>query len=490
MDYLDPKKEFRHHIILFIGYICIAFAIVIATLVLLYQAYGFGIGKNGQVIQNSLVYFSSQPNPADIFINGKLNRARTNTRLSLPEGTYNIRIAQDGYRDWNRRVELEGGSVQHFDYPFLFPKTLTPKSIATYPSAPLFTSQSPDRRWLVTAQATKPGTFDVYDLKNPAKAPLPVTLPVSLSTVPTSPDEVWQPVEWADDNQHLLIQHTSSGKMEYLMLDRTAADQSVKVSTVLGTTPPKLSLLDKKYDRYYLFDQTSGVLQSASLKDTTPRPVLEHVFAFQSYKNDTILYATDNQAPAGKVLIKLVRGTETHTLRTFPAGTNYLLDLTEYSGTLYTAVGAGSVNKLYIYRDPIGQLDARSPALVPSQVLQVPGINYVSFSTNAQFILAEGGQQFGVYDIENKAGYKYATTKPLDQPIIHASWMDGDRLTYVSGGKTIVFDYDNKNEQVLLTADSRYLPAFSPNYRRMFQFSANPAANGQTDLTQTELIVP
>ncbi len=42
MDYLDPKKQFRHHIILFTGYILIAIAIVIASLILLYQAYGFG----------------------------------------------------------------------------------------------------------------------------------------------------------------------------------------------------------------------------------------------------------------------------------------------------------------------------------------------------------------------------------------------------------------------------------------------------------------
>jgi hypothetical protein len=489
MDYLDPKKEFRHHVTLFIGYICVAFAIVIATLILLYQAYGFGIGKNGKVIQNGLTFFSSQPNPANIYINGKLNKAKTNTRLALPEGIYDIRLTRDGYRDWSRSIELEGGSVEHFDYPFLFPKTLAPKAIANYTSAPIFTSQSPDRRWLVAASSVTPGNFDVYDLKNPAKAPVALALPEGLLKGQIAPADTWQAVEWAGDNQHLLIKHTGADRSEYVILDRTAPDQSVNLSTTLGVTPPKLALLDKKYDRYYLHDQTTGVLQSASLKDPAPRPVLEHVFAFQSYKDDTILYATDNQAPAGKVLIKLLRGTETHTLRSFPAGTTYMLDLTEYSGTLYTALGASSLNKVYIYRDPLGQLDAQHPALVPSQVLQVPQVNYVSFSTNAQFIVAENGREFGVYDNENKIGYKYTTTKPIDAPIPHASWMDGDRLTYVSGGKTVVFDYDNRNMQVLVPADSKYLPAFSPDYRRMFVFADNAATAGQVDLTQTNLIV-
>jgi hypothetical protein len=61
MDYLDPSKERAQTIRLIIGYILIGVAILIATLILLYQAYGFGINKEGQVIQSGLVFMSSQP---------------------------------------------------------------------------------------------------------------------------------------------------------------------------------------------------------------------------------------------------------------------------------------------------------------------------------------------------------------------------------------------------------------------------------------------
>jgi hypothetical protein len=169
MDYLDPKKRFRHHVMLYVGYVLIGIAIVIGTLVLLYQAYGFGLGKNGDVIQNGLFFFSSQPHPADIYVNGVKKSVKTNTRLSLPAGIYNVRLQRDGYRPWQRTISLVGGSVQHVDYPFLIPKSLSPKKVQTYTGNPPLVTQSPDRRWLLAAHPGALNVFDVYDLKNPDK---------------------------------------------------------------------------------------------------------------------------------------------------------------------------------------------------------------------------------------------------------------------------------------------------------------------------------
>jgi hypothetical protein len=67
--------------------------------------------------------------------------------------------------------------------------------------------------------------------------------------------------------------------------------------------------------------------------------------------------------------------------------------------------------------------------------------------------------------------------------------MDGDRLTYVSDGKLVIFDYDGTNQQTLIPAASTYLPAFAPNYKFVYTF-APPATDGQTLLNQTSLLVP
>jgi len=489
MEYLDPKKELRHRLVLFTGYICIAIAIVTAALVLVYQAYGFGLGKNGHVIQNGLTFFSSQPNPANIYINGTLNKAKTNARLVLPEGMYHVQLTRSGYRPWQRTIELNGGSVEHFDYPLLLPDTLTAKKVQSFTAAPSFISQSPDRRWLLVPSATGITNFEVYDLKTPAKTVTTISLPSTIITKATS-GESWQLVEWAGDNQHVLLQHLYDTKTEYILLDRTNPDQSVNLSSSLNLGSTKLSLQDKKYDHYYIYDAADQELQTVALRAPTPVRVLQHVLAYQSYGSDTVLYVTDSGAPAGKALVKLTTGSSTYTIRSLPASPTYVLDLTKYSGTLYVATGAASSDKVYIYKDPVGQLQnlpKQSP--VPTQVLHVPQPNYLSFSTNAQFIVAENGTQFGVYDIENKLGYAYVAHEALDAPQLHASWMDGNRLTYVTGGKLQIFDYDYTNRQTLTAANATYLPVFAPNYKYVY-LVAPEAGSDQLELSQTALLAP
>lgn len=488
MDYLDPNKELKHRITLMVGYVLVAVAIVIATLILLYQAYGFGLGKGGTVIQNGLAFFSSQPSPANIYLNNTLNKAQTNSRVVLPAGIYDVRLTRDGYRDWRRTIEVEGGEVQHFDYPFLIPKELTSKKLAAYASPPGMSTQSPDRRWLLLQQPGSTTAFQVYDLKTPAKPPLELNLPASVVTDAAS-SESWAVGEWADDNKHVVLQHNYDGKSEFILVERTDATLAVNLNAALAVNPAKLTLLDKKYDQYYLY-QTGGQLQKASLSARTPEPVLDRVLAYQSYGDDGLLYATDKEAPAGKVLIRLRIGDQTYPVRTFPAGSNYLLDLAEYDSDLYVAAGSSNENKAYIYKDPVGQLrKLPNHALVPSQVLRVEKPNYLSFSNSAQFIVLENGTQFGVYDIENARGYNYTNNLPLDPPQTHASWMDGNRLTYVSGGKLVVFDYDDRNPQTLVSASPAYLPAFAPNYEFLYTLAPLPGS-GQILLNQTSLLTP
>ncbi len=487
MDYLDPKTEFRHRIILLSGYALLAIAIVIASLVLLKLAYGFGL-KNGTVNQNGLTFFSSQPQGADINISG-LSQKTTNRRLYLPEGTYHVKLTRTGYYDWQRTIELSGGSVVHFDYPFLFPREVSVKKIPPiYSSAPGLVTQSPDRRWLLIQQADSMTAFELYDLKNLTKPPTPLSLPANLLTKATK-SEAWQLDEWADDNQHVVLQHNYDGKTEFILVDKTAIDQSLNLNTSLSLNPTKLTLIDKKYDRYYVYDGSAATLQIAGLKTTTPIPLLTHILAYQSYSDDTLLYATDSGESAGKIQVRLKIGNRISTLRSLPVASTYLLDLTKYSNTLYVAVGASSLNKIYIYRDPIGQIDALPDHVVsPVQILHVEQPNYLSFSTNAQFIVAESGTHFGVYDLENKVGYNYTTRQVLDAPQTHASWMDGDRLVFVSAGKLNVFDYDGTNMQALTAASSNYLSAFTPDFKAVYSLNSSGGTNaGQFELTQTLL---
>lgn len=490
MDYLDFHKQRRIRLTLLVGYVFVAAAIVIGATVLVYQAYGFGRGKNGVVIQNSLVFISSQPRPANIYLNGVRNSSATNARLLLPAGIYQLKLARSGYRDWRRAIGVDGGTVVHFDYPLLLPVKLTASKIQAYTAAPGLAAQSPDRRWLLVEQPGSDTNFDLYDLKDPKRvASTLLTLPSNVVSKPTTGDS-WQLGEWADDNQHVLLQHNYDGKSEFILVDRQKPDQSLNLNSTFAVEPTKITLNNKKYNQFYLYDAAAGVLQTATLSSPAPTPLLTHVLAYQTYGNRTVLYVTGDQAPPGKVLVKLAVGPQTYIIHTFSGGGPYLLDLTQYAGTLYVAAGASQENKVYIYKDPISQLNAQpSQAVSPIQVLHVDAPDYLSFSTNAQFVLAEHGTQFGVYDILNKNGYNYKSNLDLDAPQLHAAWMDGDRLTYISESRLVIFDYDDANSQTLTPLASAYPPFFAADYHYVYGLAPGATA-GQTDLTQTPLLTP
>ena len=65
MDFIDPDKKRKNTIKLYIGYVLIAIAIVLASIVLLFYALGYGIGRSGSVVRNGLVFIDSSPDGAD-----------------------------------------------------------------------------------------------------------------------------------------------------------------------------------------------------------------------------------------------------------------------------------------------------------------------------------------------------------------------------------------------------------------------------------------
>jgi len=492
MDILDPKKQKAHAVRIIIGYVLIAIALLLAATILLYQAYGFGLNGNGKVIQNGLVFVSSSPSSADIYINGKKESDQTNTRLLLSSGQYTVQLKRAGYSDWRRAITVEGGSVERFDYPFLFPTSLHATDVKQYSGVQLAT-QSPDRRWLVMHAAATSGTFDVYDLKDPkalAKNMQTVTLPATAFTTPTDTSgQTWALEQWSTDNRHVLLKHSfkKDGQpvYEYVLMDRTDATKSVNLTATLGVNPTKIELRDQDYDHYYLYDATARTVTTADLKNPTPQAFLTNVLAFKSYGSDLMTYIAPDEKDATKVSVIWQQDGKKNIIRSLPAGTTYTLNFTKYSGDWYVAAGNAAEGKVYVYKNPLNMLKEQK-VTVPVRVLKVPGVDYAAFSTSDRFIMAEHGSQFAVYDAENDKSYAYTLDSSVDAPQAHATWMDEARIMLVSNGKVTVFDFDDANKRTLLSASAEFLPFLSSNYSYMYTLTPT-TPSGESTLQQIPL---
>jgi hypothetical protein len=58
---------------------------------------------------------NSRPPQAEVFINGARHSEPTPTTISLPPGTYTIRVAKSGYEGAERTIELKGDSLQQLN---------------------------------------------------------------------------------------------------------------------------------------------------------------------------------------------------------------------------------------------------------------------------------------------------------------------------------------------------------------------------------------
>ncbi len=496
MDFLDPNQQRAHVVRLFIGYVLVAIAIILTTYVLINLAYGYALDK-GKIVQNGLVFVSSHPGGSSIKLNGK-STAKTNTRLTLPAGTYNMQILRKGYRVWQRAITVEGDSVERFDYPFLFPDSLVTTAEQSFTAAPLQATQSPSRRWLML-ETEVTGKFLLYDLNNPQKTAVPVVLPSGLMTAAsTSAPQLLKVVSWSDDNRHVLLEHDYDKTYEYIMLDTQTPSDSLNLNRTLSIAPPlQLTLQNTQYDHYFLYNPVTQALDTTNLSNTAQVPFLQHVLAYKTYGSNVVLFVTiQSDTPVNQVAIMLYQNNQSYLIRNVAkakSSSAYLLDLTQYSGSWFIVAGSPNENKVYVYQNPLDTLtnNADGSVLVPVAVLKVNDPTYVSFSASAQFIMAENANGFAVYDVQYEENYAYTVNAPLDKPQLHASWMDGDRLTYVSGGKQIVFDYDDTNLQTLEAANPDYQPYFDPNYKLVDALTSVPktaSTPASTELTSTALL--
>jgi hypothetical protein len=491
MDFLDPKRKKSHRHRLLYGYILMAIALAMATWILLITSRGFWVDfKTGGIIQNGTVFVDSQPGGSNVILNGQLQGNKTATKLTLPGSQqYSVKLTQEGYRNWSRTLSLDGGKIERLTYPLLIPNKLITTESQLYASEPAFSSQSIDRRWLLVQQPGQTYVFDLYDLNSPANAPSIITIPSGILTDP-SKTATLSAVEWSSDNRHLLLKRTYIDGSEFLMIDTQSVSSSVNLNTTLTITPTSISLRDHKYDQMYLYDSIGGIIRLGDLKNrTVSGAILNNVLEYKSFGSDIIMYAVANTGEIGKANIRIrINDKGTYLLKTIQGGNKYLLEIAEFDGTPYFVLGSDRDDAISIYRDPLPTLrgQTQTPLFVTS-VLRLVSPQFVTFSENAQFVVAQSANKLVVYNIDD--GRQYKTT--LSHEIVTTtkiSWMDGFRFVYTDKGRAYMIDFDGSNEQALMQSNFSGGPYFAPDFKSMYALAPSLVANGRSALTQTSLV--
>jgi hypothetical protein len=291
-------------------------------------------------------------------------------------------------------------------------------------------------------------------------------------------------VEWANDNNHLLLQHTYSSGSEFVMISRGDPSSSFNINKLFKTSPTQIALQNKKIDQLYFYDAVTHTIRLADINSGTLSPVLvTGALDFKVIDNNMFLFVTENAKP-GEATAKVWDNGKVYPIYSFSAGTKYLIDAAQFQGHWYYVLGSDTADRVNVYKDPIDSIkDPTIAKAIPMLAFHMPGATKVSFSANTRFVGIENGQQFGVYDFETLSQYQYTISAPLAAPM---KWMDGHRFIGTSNGTITVMDYDSTNSQVLvptaLTVNDNF---FSRDYNQLFTIVANE--NGGSSLQHIDM---
>lgn len=264
--------------------------------------------KTFKFVPKGILVIKSDPDGAQIFINGELETA-TNATISLAPGTYDISIKKDGYFSWNKRLTIEKEIVTQADaHLFRVVPSLSPITFSGVGEA------TPSDDFTKIAYSVPEGGLWVIETTN---------LPLGFSRDPRRITDgalkgaSW---EWSPDGREILLTTTNG---VFLLGAGTFTPQNSRINIV---STKKQLLADWEKERK---QKLNG--QIASLPDPLVDLLSRKTSSvFFSPDKSKILYTASSSATLADGLIKHVPGASTQKQeRNIRPGKTYVYDIKE-----------------------------------------------------------------------------------------------------------------------------------------------------------------
>jgi hypothetical protein len=268
---------------LLIFFLTIIVVALVGTIASFYaRGYRFD-GKTLKIAPNGLLVVNSDPNGAQIFVDGELNSA-TNSTITLPPGNYDITLKKETYLTWSKRIEIDKEVVTQLDAT-LFPSaaSLTP---VTFSGA-------------INPQVSPDGGKIAYGDSDGLWVMETVNLPLGFNRQPrritdaniTATDTTWS---WSPDSQQILLTtktgvyllNTASFMPQAQLVnitatkDKTLADwkelKAKQLTSLLSKLPTDLRVVfaNKTTDVVFSPDETKILYTATASSATVPSGLL------------------------------------------------------------------------------------------------------------------------------------------------------------------------------------------------------------------------
>lgn len=462
-------------------YTLMTLAVVGLVTLLIFFTLGYRYNQDDGVVQTGLVQFGSKPSGAQVVIDDTSFGSRTPSKTSLAAGQHAISMQRDGYRQWQKSVDVVGGAVLWLNYARLIPTDLDPSNVASF-NAVSSTAVSPDARQMLVAEDPASATLRLINLTDDKIKPVALQLPANLYTAPAEGEsQRFELTKWDSSNRYVIVKHTHGGSHEWLVVDTRDVGSSQNITRLLGINASQLVFGNGTNSILYaLVDDTVRRVDRGSA--TISRPLVKNVETFSLYDSDTVVFTERRNEETNKrgVGYYLASDDKTYQVGAYTEANDApRIAIGQYFGDTYIAVAHGG--KVAVSMGDLGNPDEWQEITT----MELGGVKHLSIVTAGRFVIAQTDDSYVVYDLELK---KLTTTTLRGTGLVteELRWLDGYTVWSDRGGMVRLYEFDGANQQDIMKVAPGYSVTLSPDGQYLYGITKS---GDRFHLTRVKLIV-
>jgi len=449
--HFDTRKRLIRRIIAYV-FMLLAIIVGVAAATIWIMGYRFDMEQR-TIDRISLVQFQTVPAGAQIYVNdNRLGFLTPGRDDGVRPGANTIRFSLDGYRNWQKTVNLKPAEVRWLTYARLVPDEITTDVVADFTGFHQATS-SPNGNWILLHQSPEVNSFKLIDISDPRNVRIG-DLVIPDSATPGIEIGTFSVIEWDSSSNYILVQRTIGDVSEVIYLDRRDATNSLNLTRLFNTTirSARFSTVNNRV----VFGLTGdGDLRRFEINSKTmSAPLLSGVSTFDIYGDGKLSYVsvTDSKQTAG-----IHHRDQTYQLMEYTDTKPTLVAFVHYYRTDYFVVARGT--NLTIIAEPLG----RDPSEKIS--VEVPnGMAWLSYNNSGRFVMVGQGENVVSYDLETNESFAFDIPGLTSRP----KWIDDYHVYCVHENNLVMMEFDGANREVLVPATN--FGVFSANNRFLLSF--------------------
>lgn len=416
-------------------------AVLLLVTVLAFVMLGYRFDKStSRIQQGGLVQFASRPSGTNVTIGTAKLGATTPTKITVDPGQYDVRMAKNGYLDWQKKVDVTAGQVLWLNYARLVPKNIETKQLTHFDTVVDAKSSPNGDRYALLQDAAKP-TITFVDVTGAEPKVTSIELPVE--ALPTGKTIHLSLGEWANDSDRLLVNVSYDTTVEHLLVDRRDGTKTINLSKAYLSDIADILFDPRASDRLIVRSSKGEVRTIDTAAKSLSNTLVDSVTDMSLYQNDALLLVRPNPDGGQDVSYLSLGSDKARVLKRVTSTGPVLVAAASYFSDPHLAITVG--NQLEVYKIsslPSSNSDASiSMSKTFASTLPAPA-TYLSIRTSGRFVVAQYSGGEATYDLE----LSKQTITTFSQPTTgELRWLDTYHF-YLTNGKNLeVMEFDGTN---------------------------------------------